>query len=83
MKKVDDEESGGSKKKETRKKDTKKKELEHTHGLTSPVPGDGCELCETHGEAFEMPEYEIEMEMDDRRDDPDWELEEEDFDDID
>jgi hypothetical protein len=53
----------------------------HTHGLTSPVPDSGCDLCETHGAPFEIPEYESdEIE---EKDDPTYVLEEEDFDEID
>lgn len=55
----------------------KKMVPKHTHGLTSPVPDTGCDLCETHGMPFEIPEYEEE------RDDPTYTLEEEDFDEID
>ena len=49
----------------------------HTHGITSPVPDSGCDLCETHGMPFEIPTYEEEEE------DPTFTLEEEDFDEID
>ncbi len=58
----------------------------HTHGLTSPVPDTGCDLCETHGMPFEIPEYEEEVEEDPElgeKHDPTYTLEEEDFDDID
>jgi hypothetical protein len=68
-------------KKEAKKKE-EKKEVKHTHGLTSPA-GD-CELCEMHGEAFEMPEYEVMgSEEGSEAGDPTYELEEEDFDDLD
>ena len=59
----------------------------HTHGLTSPVPDTGCDLCETHGMPFEIPEYEEEEDPelggDDEKHDPTYALEEEDFDEID
>jgi hypothetical protein len=56
--------------------------VKHTHGLTSPA-GD-CELCEMHGEAFEMPEYEVMgSEEGSEAGDPTYALEEEDFDDLD
>ncbi len=54
----------------------------HTHGLTSPVPDSGCDLCETHGAPFEIPEYETD-EIEEENDDPTYILEEEDFDEID
>lgn len=54
----------------------------HTHGLTSPVPDSGCDLCETHGAPFEIPEYETD-EIEEEKDDPTYVLEEEDFDEID
>jgi hypothetical protein len=70
------------------KKTSAKKKAEppkHTHGLTSPAPDTGCDLCETHGKPFEIPEYEAEgedPELDDPTD-PTYTLEEEDFDEID
>jgi hypothetical protein len=71
-------------KKEAKKKD-EKKEVKHTHGLKSPLKdGEDCELCEMHGEAFEMPEYEVMgSEEGSEAGDPTYELEEEDFEDLD
>lgn len=69
------------KKKETSKK-KEESEKKHTHGLMSPLKeGEECELCEMHGEAFDLPEYE--MVSDNEAEDPNYELEEEDFDEID
>lgn len=56
----------------------------HTHGLTSPVPDTGCDLCETHGMPFEIPAYEEEEDPElVEKHDPTYTLEEEDFDEID
>ena len=56
--------------------------MTHTHGLKSPLKdGEECELCETHGEAFEMPDYEVMS--DNEAEDPSYELEEEDFEELD
>lgn len=58
----------------------------HSHGLTSPPLKEACDLCETHGMPFEVPEYEYEEEEkkkekdDDEIEDPDFKLEEDDFD---
>ncbi len=52
-----------------KKEDDASKPLEHTHGVDET--DEACELCEMHGAAFEVPEYE---------EDPDYVLEEEDFD---
>lgn len=51
----------------------------HTHGLTSP-PLKECELCDTHGMPFEIPEYEEDEEEIEKKDDPDFKLTEDDFD---
>lgn len=51
----------------------------HTHGLTSPPLKETCELCDTHGMPFEVPEYEEEIEKE-KEDDPDFKLTEDDFD---
>ena len=53
----------------------------HSHGLTSP-PLKECELCETHGMPFEIPEYEEETKEKekDEIEDPDFKLTEDDFD---
>lgn len=81
-----EEEGGGEEKKAkapAKKKGgaKKKEELKHTHEM-GEKPEEECELCETHGEAFELPEYEMEdEEVDDTAGDPDWRLEEEDFED--
>ena len=51
----------------------------HTHSLTSPpLKENPCELCETHGMPFEVPEYE-EDKPEDIAADPDFVLGEEDF----
>lgn len=69
----------------------------HTHGLTSPpLKENPCELCDTHGMPFEVPEYEedkasaldaeiedAEVEMAYDPTDPDFVLGEEDFDESD
>jgi hypothetical protein len=81
-------EASSSKKEVTKKAKkptvTKKVVPKHTHGLTSPVPDSGCDLCETHGMPFEIPEYEAEGDDDDEHD-PTYipALEEEDFDELD
>jgi hypothetical protein len=87
-KKSDGDEASSSKKEVTKKANkkptvTKKVVPKHTHGLTSPVPDSGCDLCETHGMPFEIPEYEAEG--DDDEHDPTYvpALEEEDFDELD
>lgn len=51
----------------------------HTHGLTSPPLKETCELCDTHGMPFEVPEYEEEIEKE-KENDPDFKLTEDDFD---
>lgn len=54
----------------------------HTHGLTSPpLKENPCDLCETHGMPFELPDYEEvpKNKKKDEDDDPDYVLEEEDF----
>lgn len=56
----------------------------HTHSLTSPpLKENPCELCETHGMPFEVPEYEedksVEEEMEYDPTDPEFVLNEEDF----
>jgi hypothetical protein len=51
----------------------------HTHSLTSPpLKENPCELCETHGMPFEVPEYE-DMEYAYDPTDPEFVLNEEDF----
>jgi hypothetical protein len=77
-KKETDGESSAKKKKPTV---AKKVTPKHTHGMTSPVPDTGCDLCETHGMPFEIPEYEEEEDGNDPTYIP--ALEEEDFDEID
>ena len=65
-------------------KSKKKEELKHDHEV-GEKPEEECELCETHGEAFEMPEYEMVVENneeEEKKEDPDWALEEEDFEDF-
>jgi hypothetical protein len=68
---------------------TKTSPPKHTHGLTSPpLKENPCELCDTHGMPFEVPEYEEEIvetetEMAYDPTDPDFRLEEEDFEDSD
>ena len=61
---------------------TKKSPPKHTHSLTSPpLKENPCELCDTHGMPFEVPEYEedkAEVEAD-----PDFVLGEEEFEDDD
>jgi hypothetical protein len=52
----------------------------HTHSLTSPpLKENPCELCETHGMPFEVPEYEEDMEYAYDPTDPEFVLNEEDF----
>lgn len=66
-------------------KGKKKEEPVHDHEIGKEPGEEGCELCETHGEAFEMPEYEVmddEFEEKDDERDVDWKLEEEEFDDV-
>lgn len=54
----------------------------HTHGLTSPpLDTKACDLCDTHGMPFEIPEYEDDTKSNDE--DPDFKLTEEDFDESD
>lgn len=68
----------------SKKKKAVKVVPKHTHGLTSPAPDSGCDLCETHGAPFEIPEYESdEIVEEEERADPTYVLEEEDFDEID
>ena len=59
----------------------------HTHSLTSPPLKEACDLCETHGMPFEVPEYEEETKSvvseNEKDDDPDFKLTEEDFDESD
>ena len=62
----------------------KKKESppKHTHSLTSPPLKEACDLCETHGMPFEVPEYEEETKSvasEKGDDDPDFKLTEDDF----
>ena len=66
------------------KKATKVSPPKHTHGLTSPpLKENPCELCETHGMPFEVPEYEEEIMEEEDPTDPDFRLAEEDFEDSD
>lgn len=66
------------------KKATKASPPKHTHGLTSPpLKENPCELCETHGMPFEVPEYEEEIMEEEDPTDPDFRLAEEDFEDSD
>lgn len=76
----------------TKKKAAKASPPKHTHGLTSPpLKENPCELCDTHGMPFEVPEYEedkasdldAEVEMAYDPTDPDFVLGEEDFDESD
>ena len=76
-------ESGSTEKtvKKSKASSSKKKPTpKHTHGFMSPpkVAGE-CELCDSHGMPFENPEFEVEVD----NDDPDYRMEEEDFDEID
>ena len=72
-------------KKAAPKKDAKASPPKHTHSLTSPpLKENPCELCETHGMPFEVPEYEedkpdeIEEEVE-KEYDPDFVLGEDEF----
>ncbi len=61
---------------------TKASPPKHTHGLTSPpLKENPCDLCETHGMPFEVPEYEEELAYDPT--DPEFVLTEDVFDESD
>ena len=50
----------------------------HTHEIGEKAEDGECEVCDKYGDVFEVPEYEEVIEND--GDDPDFKLEEEDFD---
>ena len=78
------------KKTKTKTKPKPKEAPKHTHEPgEEPVEGEECELCEKHGDVFEVPEYEevdkseLLDEEDDTKGDPNWELTEEDLEELD
>ena len=78
-KKKEDEPEKEAKGKAAKGKGKKKEEAPvHTHEIGEKAEDGECEVCEKYGDVFEVPEYEEVIEND--GDDPDFKLEEEDFD---